>query len=229
MSTNRAGFWTCQDGQMMRDKFVEIIRNKGLDPLLVESWYSLRHSDIRQNKGESMVAHFEGSYQRAAVSLFPELNLDISKFHANKNWSTHEKQRSFFDNYAKSREFDPLIPANWYSITINDVIQAGGRGLLDRYQGSYITALTTLYPNIGLQKGMFFGASKMYKSVKQQRDFFDSYAKFNNFDPLVAENWYNITRKHVLAAGGAAVLSHYKGSQIKALKAVYPNLWEEKR
>jgi hypothetical protein len=31
-------------------------------------------------------------------------------------WTNKENIKRFFDDYASSNKFDPLIPANWYSV-----------------------------------------------------------------------------------------------------------------
>jgi hypothetical protein len=35
-----------------------------------------------------------------------------------------EQQRNFFDEFAKSKNFDPLIIANWYDITVREIVKA---------------------------------------------------------------------------------------------------------
>jgi hypothetical protein len=36
-----------------------------------------------------------------------------------------QKQEEFFDEFAKSNKFDPLIATNWYSVTHSDIMGAG--------------------------------------------------------------------------------------------------------
>lgn len=38
-----------------------------------------------------------------------------------------------------------------------------------------------------------------HQDPQYRKRFFESFAKDNEFDPLVAENWYNITKKQILA------------------------------
>jgi hypothetical protein len=89
--------------------------------------------------------------------------------------SNAKYQRIFFDNFAKSRKFDPLDTEKWYLITrkeIWDAVSFGlnfysltklihlvtkkGRGVLNYYNGSHISALIKLYPELGLNRGHFF-------------------------------------------------------------------------
>ena len=36
-------------------------------------------------------------------------------------WHATEKRRKFFEEYAKSKGFDPLNPANWYEHSQNQI------------------------------------------------------------------------------------------------------------
>jgi hypothetical protein len=47
---------------------------------------------------------------------------------------------------------------------------------------------------------------------KNIRGFFDSLARFLSLDPLIAENWYHVTRKHVLSQ---KVLFFFKNKILK--------------
>lgn len=102
--------------------------------------------------------------------LYPEIGLERSLFqHALDNhntWTTESQRRWFFDQFAKTRNFDPLVPQNWYSIVQGDVLQKhGGAAVLSYYNRSHTIALQTLYPDIGLN-------SKLFSARKiQQRSF----------------------------------------------------------
>lgn len=39
-----------------------------------------------------------------------------------KFWRDAENKRQFFINIAKMKGFDPLVAANWYSVTIQDIL-----------------------------------------------------------------------------------------------------------
>lgn len=38
-----------------------------------------------------------------------------------RGWKDMNNQREFFDSFAAERNFDPLIPENWYSFTKRDI------------------------------------------------------------------------------------------------------------
>jgi hypothetical protein len=73
---------------------------------------------------------------RALIELLPELKLESHKFKqctilfyllfflffskliflSSAPWSDRENRREFFEKYAQSCGFDPLVPENWYSV-----------------------------------------------------------------------------------------------------------------
>lgn len=44
------GYWTTGKGKDMRSFFEKFARNKGMDPLVPETWYSITRSDIEKIK-----------------------------------------------------------------------------------------------------------------------------------------------------------------------------------
>ena len=88
-------------------------------------------------------------------------------------WLLAQSRRSFFDDFARERRFDPLIAENWYTVKQAEIRARevhpsppllsfllsftfqGGSGVLRYYDGSYIRALMVLYPKIGLKPSGF--------------------------------------------------------------------------
>jgi hypothetical protein len=92
-------------------------------------------------------------------------------------WSP-ERQRKFFDEFAKSNNFSPLDADKWYLVTLQQIRKAvcvknknvlisyfvfkGGRKLLFNYNHSHVKALILLYPELHLKKANF-SCSKGYQ------------------------------------------------------------------
>jgi len=68
-----------------------------------------------------------------------------------------------------------------------------------------------------------------WKKPKQRREFLDEFAKSKKFDPLDAEKWYSIFKKDIINAGGRGILLYYKGSHVRALTQLYPELKLQKQ
>jgi len=139
-------------------------------------------------------------------------------------WKVPGNQRKFLDKFAAFKKFNPLDAENWYSVTCDEILRAGGAGLLEYCNGSHIQALVKLYPELILKKGNFLQSKEGWKSLGNQRKFFDTFATSNHFNPLDAENWYSVAYKEIVKAGGQRLLEYYNGSHIKALVKLYPEL-----
>jgi len=162
---------------------------------------------------------------KALIELHPELKLKKEIFFRSKvGWKDPANQRNFYDTFARTKKFDPLDAEKWYSVTYNEIIRFGGKGLLDYYNGSHIKALMKLYPELVLKKENFFKSNKGWKASENQRKFFDGFAKSQKFNPLDAEKWYSVTHNEIIRAGGGTLLNYYNGSHIKALVKLYPEL-----
>jgi len=133
------------------------------------------------------------------------------------------KHREFFDNFACFDGFDPLVARNWYPVTHWEIQKAGGLGLLYHFKDSHVKALISSYPELNLEESKF--SSEDWKDVASRRKFFDDFfAHCNKFDPLDAKKWYKVTNREVTKVGGGGLLDCYKGSHIKALISLYPEL-----
>jgi len=164
------------------------------------------------------------------VQLYPELMLKKENFlNSKEGWKAPENQRKFFDEFANSKNFNPLDAENWYSVNSNEIIRAGGQSLLHYYNGSYIRALEKLYPELTLKKENFLNSNEGWKVSKNQRKFFDGFARSKNFNPLDAQQWYSVTRNDIISAGGLGPLRYYNNSHIEALLKLYPELLLKRR
>lgn len=67
--------------------------------------------------------------------------------------------------------------------------------------------------------------SEYWRNNQNQRNFFIKYANRNQFDPLIATNWYPLTSNKIyLVQGGKRVLDNYRGSLRNAIKNLFPNI-----
>eukprot|EP00026_Physarum_polycephalum_P001173 Phypoly_transcript_01174.p1 GENE.Phypoly_transcript_01174~~Phypoly_transcript_01174.p1 ORF type:complete len:997 (+),score=112.19 Phypoly_transcript_01174:34-3024(+) len=217
----------------MRRFFISFAESNGFDPLVASNWYNIPYDALLMRKSVSSILNkFKGSLSAALMKLFPELGFDPKKFKGIPMGRWHEiKCKLFFDNFAKLRKFDPLVAKNWYSITHDIIVaQKGGAAVLALHRGSFSNALCRTYPNIGLEKKKFrnFPRGALYR-LDTNRKFFIDFAVSCGFDPLNPENWYSIPRQRMLGhKGSEALLRHYKGSFMRALLSVFPDIGFDK-
>jgi len=197
-----------------------------MDTLHVDSWYSISKTDVLQHAGgRGILKYYKGSLIKALIDNYPEINLKKEKF-KESNLKQITNQNSFFDDFAKSKNFNPQDLLNWYSVTIQDILQAGGADILSLHQGSLKRALSQQYSelNFKIEKFLKYRDQK-WKISADRRKFFDRLAKSRNFDSLVSYRWYSINYQDVVKEkGGSGVLSYHNGSHVQALIDLYPDL-----
>eukprot|EP00026_Physarum_polycephalum_P003234 Phypoly_transcript_03244.p1 GENE.Phypoly_transcript_03244~~Phypoly_transcript_03244.p1 ORF type:complete len:742 (+),score=88.29 Phypoly_transcript_03244:221-2446(+) len=213
-----------------RKFFEDYAAKKGFDPLIAENWYSIRRRDIDVQKGGDTVVMYHGdSVSKALMDLFPNIGLDIYRFRGPLSfWSDPANRRKFFENYAKENNFDPLQPHAWYAQPLSKIAHhERARGVLPHYGESIPRALAELFPDIGIDYSKF--VQYVRRDVNNRRQFFERYAKENDFDPLVPENWYYQSRDKILAIKDARkILRKHNSSLSKALVDLFPNIGLER-
>jgi len=204
---------------------IKLANSRQFDPLDASKWYFITREEIVSAGGNDVLNYYEGSHITALRKLYPELILKKESFLlSQEGWKAPAKQRKFFDNFANSKQFDPLDAEQWYTVSQKEILNAGGGSLLQYHKGSHIKALVELYPELNLRKESFLKSKERWIEPEQHRKFFDKFAQSKQFDPLDAEKWYSITRKEITSAGGRGALSYYEDSHIKALVELYPEL-----
>eukprot|EP00026_Physarum_polycephalum_P003691 Phypoly_transcript_03705.p1 GENE.Phypoly_transcript_03705~~Phypoly_transcript_03705.p1 ORF type:complete len:765 (+),score=83.89 Phypoly_transcript_03705:12-2306(+) len=150
-----------------------------------------------------------------------------SEQRASGYWSEEENVRNFFDSFALSEGKDPLVPDTWYGYKIVDF--PSGIASIVSIHGSYCNAVRHAYPEIHFIEANFKRKkNKFWSEQKNVREFFDKFAAQAQFDPLLAENWYNIFYSDIAAAkNGYSVLTRYNQVYSRAVMDAYPDLsWD---
>jgi hypothetical protein len=100
---------------------------------------------MRSKGGSGVLEHFNGSHIRALIQLYPELELKQDKFLQFRGLQSEEfetvliflvslvplgvrsglakpeQQRKFFDEFAKSKNFNSMDAEKWYSVTRKEI------------------------------------------------------------------------------------------------------------
>eukprot|EP00026_Physarum_polycephalum_P002189 Phypoly_transcript_02194.p1 GENE.Phypoly_transcript_02194~~Phypoly_transcript_02194.p1 ORF type:complete len:921 (+),score=154.23 Phypoly_transcript_02194:106-2868(+) len=226
------GFWK---SMVNRKKFLDdFARENKFDPLIAQNWYKITTRQFRAMKGSGLLNHYENIYSKAIINVYPNIGLDPGKFLARgKNfredhtrWKDPKNHKAFFDEYAKTYNFDPLVAGNWYKYhsKLND--SKGAYSFRGQLNGiSLHKLLPNVYPNIGLDMNLFPKDARHWKSLDNCRKFFHDYAKNNGFDPLIASNWYNVTFQDLKEhKGSRSILFYHNFSLKRALQWVYPDI-----
>eukprot|EP00026_Physarum_polycephalum_P001467 Phypoly_transcript_01469.p1 GENE.Phypoly_transcript_01469~~Phypoly_transcript_01469.p1 ORF type:complete len:1107 (+),score=182.36 Phypoly_transcript_01469:326-3322(+) len=216
-----------------REFFEKFAAHHQFDPSESNNWHALDTEFLMDSKGASkVIAYHDYSPQKALLDLFPNIGLTASKFRIPE---LHEigNRRKFFEDYAHTHGFEPLVPENWYSQTRDSILATKGAALvISYYHNSVKEALMSLFPDIGLVESKFeTPSSSLWGTVSSRRKFFEKYAKDNRFDPYNPENWYDEPRQKIIERNGAyRVLFYHNNSVPKALIDLFPEInWDKSR
>eukprot|EP00026_Physarum_polycephalum_P001189 Phypoly_transcript_01190.p1 GENE.Phypoly_transcript_01190~~Phypoly_transcript_01190.p1 ORF type:complete len:754 (+),score=55.74 Phypoly_transcript_01190:1305-3566(+) len=212
-------------GRIILERFVA---SKKLDPMRPSTWYALtRNKDLVHDMSvKRLLWSFNNSYITMVRTYFPELKLDPSKFALIPRgyWKLNvNARRKALINYAKTKGFDPLVAANWYTQFRSDFKSVKGiDGIIKQY-GTVKATIASLFPEIGIDKHEF-RKHNYWADQANRKEFLDRYAKAHMFDPLVAQNWYSTRLKHLLKMGcSSAALKDWKDYKDMILNT-YPNI-----
>ena len=120
---------------------------------------------------------------------------------------------------------------DYYRISPDDVIQYGGRALLEKvYEGSLSAALQSVYPEHKWYPWLFNKQKLMrgfWNDKQHQKQFLDWLGQELKYEHL--DDWYNIRLEDITDNGGRSLLSnYYDNSPFKLIKSVYPqHTWKQ--
>eukprot|EP00026_Physarum_polycephalum_P001397 Phypoly_transcript_01398.p1 GENE.Phypoly_transcript_01398~~Phypoly_transcript_01398.p1 ORF type:complete len:808 (+),score=111.44 Phypoly_transcript_01398:465-2888(+) len=172
-----------------------------INPSIVKVREDLSWRDVVQN------SHKEKKYLNEYSNVLP-LDLRAS-----------QRMRQYLENYAKSKQMDPLLPETWYSLAYSAIQQfQSGKLVLQKFQGSYYKTMRHLFPELQFDKQSF-------PEIENRKAFFESYARSCSFDLRDPQKWYAQSRKKIRSFEGAQqVLSFHGGSVAKALMELFPDI-----
>eukprot|EP00026_Physarum_polycephalum_P003695 Phypoly_transcript_03709.p1 GENE.Phypoly_transcript_03709~~Phypoly_transcript_03709.p1 ORF type:complete len:736 (+),score=66.77 Phypoly_transcript_03709:154-2361(+) len=225
---NIRGHWLHDDGKRIKDFMENFAKRRGFDPLVANNWYKVTTTHIREAGGGGILHHFKGSIISTLIHVFPSIGLVKSKFtmHPKFHWKSYENRKQFFEELAKDNGYDPTDVSNLYKMNLATLAaKKGGYTLLQSY-GSIEKLLKDVYPNLNLEASKFlYTPNNFWKIQDNKKAFFEAFAKKRNFDPLIAQNWYNYTlRDYQKHKGANGFFKQFGGSYSVALMNVYPNI-----
>jgi len=91
-----------------------------------------------------------------------------------------------------------------------------------------IQTLTAAYPNMALEVNKFQHTPRNYwKSIENQKQYFDQFALDNGFNPLILSNWTSVPKSQ-WTTKLSGILLYYDKSLIQALSSIYPGIGSNK-
>jgi len=164
-----------------RKFFDDYAKEKCFNPLIALNWYSVKYSDLIRKKGSHRVlAYYGHSYTKALMILYPEVVFDRQSFSRmnlafilfcvinlplGASWKDNQSRKEFFNSLLNSLqkwrpEYEQNLNKGIYSLRKETIINSGGRGILEYYNGSHIQALIELFPEYDLKVEHFVEYSR---------------------------------------------------------------------
>jgi len=134
-------------------------------------------------------------------------------------WNSIENQRAFL--YELGKRMAIKDPSMWYSVQKKDIIEHGGSGLIDRYEGSLFGLLTAVYPHVQWLPWKFAhlprGLSQDKNVLKNAISACEKELKIKS-----STDWYRVSQLQ-LDELGVAHIFNANGGLFEVLKVHYPD------
>eukprot|EP00026_Physarum_polycephalum_P003642 Phypoly_transcript_03655.p1 GENE.Phypoly_transcript_03655~~Phypoly_transcript_03655.p1 ORF type:complete len:704 (+),score=96.89 Phypoly_transcript_03655:68-2113(+) len=218
------GYWNTENARKHMESFAIDLN---LNPLVPDTWIKIGKSFCKSKFGKTILGKFKNSLYNTLQSVFPDVNFSIRSFQR-YIWSKATNRRKFFEEFATSQKFDPLVPENWYDgKRITDLRAVKGlRGVLLHHENDLAKALLDLFPDIGLDGSKILVPKPKWNNPEKRRKFLEKFAKENGFDPLNENAWSKQSKRKFLRSPMARkVISFHKNSISRALRDLFPQIF----
>ena len=200
-----AGYWDNQDNIV---NFLSKLKQK-YNLQTPEDWNSITTNQIISNGGSSLIKKY--SLYKIKCIACPE---GKSIFNNPPQVSGYWENQENIDNFlSKIKETYSLkTPEDWNSITTNQIISNGGRGIFSKYSMFEIKCMAcpegkSTFSNLK-QSGYWDNQENIDKFLSKLKE------KYNLNTP---EDWNSITQKHIQSNGGRTLLSKHSMFKIKCM------------
>lgn len=188
-------------------------------------WYRVKAQTISDHGGLSLLRNHQGSPAALVRSTYPQYPWKDWRFsHVPSNtWSLLENQRHFVEWMAKEI-LDVQHWTDWYKVTIQQIVDAGGGGLLqNHYGGSPSALLSKMYPEYPWKWWLFTRTSPgLWEKIENQREFIE-WIGSSVLNVQHWEQWYDVSLDQIKANGGTALVTQFSGGGMAQLmRTMYP-------
>lgn len=209
------GFWKSRDNcKQFLLRFAEA--NDITSP---SGWKKITKREVLLGGGNGLLLQYSGSLVHALHDTLyrnipPEL-LHGGKSRARGYWDEPRNRRHFLASFC--RDADVELPSDWKRITANQVVLAGGGGLIKKFGGSLALAVRSAFYEMPLgaidEQGEVL--EQFWRDRSNVRQFFDRIRSSLGIETFL--DMGKITEKHVEDAGGEGLLKQHGGSALAAL------------
>eukprot|EP01118_Nematostelium_gracile_P016455 TRINITY_DN6819_c0_g1_i1.p1 TRINITY_DN6819_c0_g1~~TRINITY_DN6819_c0_g1_i1.p1 ORF type:complete len:345 (+),score=60.30 TRINITY_DN6819_c0_g1_i1:359-1393(+) len=132
-------------------------------------------------------------------------------------WNDTQMERDFLAHFAKEMDIKQID--DWYHVTVTQICEKRGAGLLANYQSSPSKMITSILSEHNWDLSKFTIKTKVRQDdIDQQRQFIDQLGKVLNITHM--EDWYNVSAKQIIKNGLGWLLQKYNGSPMKLITSI---------
>jgi len=165
------------------------------------------------------------------LSIYPQYKWSIYRFKTLSLgfWKEKKYQKLFLQQVGRNLGYNSF--EDWYNIKIEEILQYGGRGLLDYCNGSPIKALLSNFTDYKWLPWKFTLNKNLPKGIWDDDHYESDY--LHNISKLIGisklDDWYRVSREDLIKYHAITFLQK-RGGLIKVLSKVYPNhLWYQEK
>lgn len=211
----------------LKDRFDRIAPQ--LQVRSLDDWY--RISDKKLRDADPTISHY--IYARDSHGIAAALQAAYPE-HTWKAWRFTRTPKGFWDNRTNhlltladcADQLGVRSPADWYAISPKQLVDVGGKALLNQYNGSMVSMLQALLPSHPWALWKFKYQTKLpnkyWSSLDVQRRFFEQIAADLHPDASL-DVFYEVEFSKLETSGLASILNNiYHGNRILALTTIFP-------
>jgi hypothetical protein len=137
------GYW---DNKGTQRDFMDGLGNQ-LGFKYMTDWYKITSNQITNNGGFSLLAKFGSSPPKMVTSIYHSHPWNFTKFQSKPKhyWESDDNQREFMDQLGKQLGFKDMD--DWYNLTLHEIDENRGSGLLEKYNRSPSKLVMSTYFN----------------------------------------------------------------------------------
>lgn len=186
----------------------------------IEDLYKVTVQQIHEHGGRGLLRHYNDSPSFLISSLFPEYFWLPWQFHQAPLgfWANLKNQRLYLEWLANRLEITNW--QQWYDITIEQITENEGGGLLSTYNACLSQLFPCIFPENPWLVWRFSQLPRdFWSSVDNQKLFLEWMARDLQLNNL--EDWYYVHPAEISNRGGGRLLSKYQDSMFRMLSTVY--------
>lgn len=194
-----------------------------------EDWYKLKHRDIEENYGGSVVYLFyHGSPYEAVKDCFPDYEWQAWKFTQVPKgfWQDKKNRIKYMDWLGKQLGFRQ--PEDWYRLKKADFDRNHGVGLLGDFGGSPMAVVKDVFPKRVWYEWKFHQVPKGFWDNRENRiRYLKWLGRQLGFRKL--DGWYQVTREDIRNHHGQSLLKRFRKVGAIVRDAFPDHSWSDDR